>query len=459
MKFGTFPLSEAVGAILAHKTRVDGGVLKKGHLLTDTDMRALAGAGHETVIAARLDDGDVHEDLAASEIAAALGTHGIRAEPAATGRVNLFAIHDGLFTLDRAAIDAANRVDAAITLATLPEYAPVDAGRMVATVKIIPFAAARLSIDAVAAVLRNAQPVVHPYSLKTAHLIATRTPAFKDSVLDKTQRVLEGRLNSLGMRLLGETRVEHRAGAVSEALRAASLEPDILILFGASAIVDEDDVLPSALRDAGGSVAHVGMPVDPGNLLMVGSLDGTPVIGAPGCARSPKENGFDWVLARLAAGLPVTRSEITSMGVGGLLMEIETRPQQRLSVPARPPAKSEETPQMKGVGAIVLAAGLSSRMGAQNKLLMEVDGKPMVRHAIDTALDAGVETVVLVTGHDADKVVKAVGDRKKQLKVVYNDAYTTGLASSLKAGFSAMPDLITGAFILMGDMPLLDAGV
>ena len=75
------------------------------------------------------------------------------------------------------------------------------------------------------------------------------------------------------------------------------------------------------------------MPVDPGNLLLVGSLGGKPVIGAPGCARSPKENGFDWVLQRFLAGLPVGRREIASLGVGGLLMEIVQRGQLRDATP------------------------------------------------------------------------------------------------------------------------------
>ena len=101
------------------------------------------------------------------------------------------------------------------------------------------------------------------------------------------------------------------------------------MVFGASAIADRRDVIPAAIEAAGGAVEHFGMPVDPGNLLLVGRVGEKPVIGAPGCARSPKENGFDWVLQRLLAGLAVTRSDITRLGVGGLLMEIVSRGQPR----------------------------------------------------------------------------------------------------------------------------------
>eukprot|EP01031_Cornospumella_fuschlensis_P021216 gene21216-25989_t len=102
-------------------------------------------------------------------------------------------------------------------------------------------------------------------------------------------------------RLVSERRVAHRAEAVSEALRAALEEtqperdaPPLIVVFGASAVADQEDVIPSAIRIAGGDVTQVGLPVDPGNLLVLGHVDGVPVIGAPGCARSPKENGFDW---------------------------------------------------------------------------------------------------------------------------------------------------------------------
>ena len=104
---------------------------------------------------------------------------------------------------------------------------------------------------------------------------------------------------------------------------------DPVLVFGASAIVDRGDVIPMALVKAGGRVLHLGMPVDHGNLMMFGSLDDVPVIGVPSCARSPKLNGIDWVLQRLFAGLAVRPTDVMGMGVGGLLMEIVSRPQPR----------------------------------------------------------------------------------------------------------------------------------
>jgi len=132
---------------------------------------------------------------------------------------------------------------------------------------------------------------------------------------------------------VAEERVAHEAPALTSAIQATAPLCDLLIVYGASAITDRRDVIPASLEAAGGRIEHFGMPVDPGNLLLVGALmrDGVeiPVLGAPGCARSPKENGFDWVLHRLLAGLPVTGADIRRMGVGGLLMEIVSRGQPR----------------------------------------------------------------------------------------------------------------------------------
>lgn len=143
--------------------------------------------------------------------------------------------------------------------------------------------------------------------------------------------MLAERLDPAGATVVTEARVPHAAGAVADAIAGAidGAGADLVVVFGASAIADRRDVIPTGIEAAGGRVAHLGMPVDPGNLLLVGSRGDIPVIGAPGCARSPKENGFDWILHRLLADLTVTRADIVALGVGGLLMEIVSRPQPR----------------------------------------------------------------------------------------------------------------------------------
>ena len=330
MKFGPVPVGEAEGAIAAHAVRHPGRVLRKGDVVRADHVTALREAGVAEITVARLDPGDVGENDAAAALAEQLCGPGLRADPAFTGRANLFAAHAGVFRADVAAINRINAKDEAITLATLPNMRAVVEGEMVATVKIIPFAVPRASVDATLALCAEPVLSVAPFRPLRIAVVSTLLPGLKPSVVDKTVRVLRERVAPAGATLVADERVPHDEGALAPVLERLVGVADLTIVFGASAITDRRDVIPAALEQAGGQITHFGMPVDPGNLLLLGAdATGAPVLGAPGCARSPKENGFDWVLQRLLAGLPLEAADVTRMGVGGLLMEIVSRPQPR----------------------------------------------------------------------------------------------------------------------------------
>jgi molybdenum cofactor cytidylyltransferase len=442
VKFGPVPLSDAGGAIAAHSLRHAKGVIKKGTRLTGAHIAELAAAGVPEIIVARLEPGDLHEDEAARRVADVLKGPNVRIEQAFTGRCNLFAESAGLLLVDRSAVNALNRADPGITVATLSEYRPVEAGRMVATVKIIPFAVPEIAVREVVREIGSAALSVAPWRELKVGLAATELPSLKPSVMDKTRRILEERLRSARATLIDEIRVPHREAPLAAALTELDGQgADLLVAFGASAIVDEEDVIPAAIRAVGGCVLHFGMPVDPGNLLLLGMLNGKPVLGAPGCARSPAENGFDWVLNRLLAGLPVSSEDVTGMGVGGLLMEIVSRPQ------PREPAAIDGS----GVAAIVLAAGQARRMGGTHKLLARLDGESLVRRAARTACGSQARPVIVVTGHRAPEIeAELLG---LNVRVVHNPDYAEGLATSLKAGLACVPSEAGAAIVLLADMP------
>jgi len=330
VKFGQVPVEEAVGALAAHSVRAGETVVKKGTLVTSEVAILLKQAGVETLIAARFEPGDIAEDEAASRLAHALAGSSVAVEAPFTGRSNLHAETSGVLMIDVDAIQGLNAIDEAMTAATLPAYKPVVAGEMIGTVKIIPYAIPegllRKGIErAGSGALRIA-----PYRRRSVGVVSTLLSGLKPSVVDKTLAVLARRLEPAQARISHDCRVPHEAAPLAEELTLQAKGPaELIVVFGASAIADRRDVIPSAIEMAGGRVEHFGMPVDPGNLLLVGSIAGKPVIGAPGCARSPKENGFDWILPRLLADVPVTRADIMSLGVGGLLMEIVSRPQPR----------------------------------------------------------------------------------------------------------------------------------
>jgi molybdenum cofactor cytidylyltransferase len=220
------------------------------------------------------------------------------------------------------------------------------------------------------------------------------------------------------------------------------------VVFGASAIADRRDVIPAAVEAVGGRIEHFGMPVDPGNLMLIGQAGGQPILGAPGCARSPKENGFEWILMRLLAGLPVSREDVTGLGVGGLLMEIVTRPQ---------PRKEPEEIHGRRVAAVVLAAGRSTRMGGPNKLLERIGGKPLVRIAVDEALASRARPVIIVTGHQREKVEATLSGL--DVRFVHNPNFADGLSTSVKTGLAAVPEDVDGAIVCLGDMPQVNAAM
>lgn len=445
MKFGDVALQDAEGAVLAHSVRAGNLHYPKGHRLTAVDIERLGSAGIASVIAAQLSGDDLLEDEAASRIAGAIPVDHLKFSPATTGRVNVFSTVNGLFRADRAIVDRLNRIDPAITLACLKDFADVRAGDMVATIKIIPLAVAGSKVAEAETLVRSARPFeVKPFVSRDVALIATELPSLKPSVMDKTRRLLEARLQPSGSRLAVEHRVRHTAEAVAAAIRASIANHRMIVVFGASAVADPDDVIPAAIRMAGGAVDRVGLPVDPGNLLVLGHVGEVDVIGAPGCARSPKENGFDWVLSRILAGDPPTSDDLGGWGVGGLLMEIPTRPQPRLV--------GEGGSNALHVAAVVLAAGQARRMGAEgrHKLLAEFDGVPLIRKSVQTVLASHADSTVVVTGHRADEIVHAIEGR---CPTVHNPDYASGMASSLRIGLADIRDKADGMLVMLADMP------
>ncbi len=439
MIFGKLPLSEAVGTLLAHGVRHRDGVFKKGRIISVDDIALLIASGHTHITVARLDENDVPEDKAARALALAVAGPGSVAQQAFTGRANVHAQQHGLAVIDVDRVRAINHLHESLTIATLRPHAVVSPKQMLATVKIIPFATPRNVLEKALAIV-GAQPLLHVrlFQRRQLSLVITRLPQTKASIIAKSEQSIRQRLDALGLTLSDVMTVEHEQQAVAKAIAELSTKgSDCILVFGASAIVDRGDIIPAGLVESGGDVVHLGMPVDPGNLLMLGRLKNIPVIGVPSCARSPKRNGFDWVLERIMAGIAVTGEDIMDMGAGGLLAEIPSRPS---------PRELNAAPR---VVAIVLAAGKSSRMGS-HKMLAEVDGRPMLRVVVENVLASSVDELIVVTGHGAKDCESVLAGLK--VRLVPNADYATGLSSSLRAGVEAAGEA-DAIVVCLGDMP------
>ncbi len=328
MDFGDIPIEEAVDTVLAHSVHLDGARIPKGRVLVADDIERFRAAGIKSVIAARLGVDDVTENTAAERIGQALQCDSLEIAEPSTGRVNIFAKFNGLFVIDSDRVNQLNAAHESMTIATLPPYEPVNAGQLIATVKIIPFAVPAPQLSIVEQIINTQAPAltVHPFQSRTVGVIFSELPTVPFKAKEKALRVLEDRLVRLGGAINEPIMCQHEAGAVAVAIETLlGRGCDLVLLFGASAIVDRGDVIPAGIVRAGGEITYFGMPVEPGNMLLLGRLGEIDAIGLPGCARSPKFNGFDWVLQRLFARLHVSGEDIAAMGVGGLLKDMQRR--------------------------------------------------------------------------------------------------------------------------------------
>lgn len=330
------PLDEpqrVLGAVLGHNVYDAQGrrVLRKGTTIDRPTLEALRALGRSSVFAALLEPGDVAEDAAAERIARAVVGPGLRLAGPRTGRVNVHAELRGVVQVEVEQLAELNRC-AGVTLATLARHTPVREGRMVGTIKILPYAL-RPEVVEEAVRVGQAGPILSLSTLapRRVGLIVTAGVGNVERVAAGFSSALGERLEALGSRLERvdtltahqEASVAALAAAIGQQL-AAGLE--LVILAGETAIQDQADLAPRAVEEVGGVVECFGAPVDPGNLMMLGYVGSTPVLGAPGCARSPKRNIVDLLLPRLLLQERLGVGEIVSMGHGGLLEDVPERP-------------------------------------------------------------------------------------------------------------------------------------
>lgn len=454
MIFGEFSLAECEGLLLAHSLRLPDRIMKKGRRLTSADIQVLSAAGIMRVNGARLGADDIDENTTAAAVAAALSGPGLATRAPQAGRCNLYAAGRGLVTVNADIIHRINRIDESITVATLPPLSAVRGGAIVATVKIIPLAVSRTLIDACVAQAEQGIAVrLLPFQRQRAALIVTEQTGEPARNYVAAVNSSRRRLEDLGSHLGLVQRCAHRTEPVVAALHEALAAGCTLIMISGSTVPkDRADTVPAGIVAAGGEIVHFGMPVEPGNMLLLARLGAVPVIILPGCARSRRSNGLDWVLQRMLAGLPTGAEQIMAMGVGGLIrspLETDEEDQTAQPDPVRAPVG-------RRVAALVLAAGSGRRMGAANKLLQPVGGVPMVRRVANAALAARCTVAVVVTGFAAEDVHACLAGL--DVTFTHNPEHLTGMASSLRRGLESLAANVDAVVILLGDMPCIHGG-
>lgn len=294
---------------------------RKGHVVREEDIPVLLSMGKENLYVWEMVPGMVHENDAAERLCALCRNRNMDRSAVKEGKIELTAAIDGLFRVDSRRLNTVNLLED-VMIATRHGNTAVRKGDKLAGMRVIPLIIEEETLKQAEAAAGDA-PLLEllPWKLKTAAVIATGSEVAKGLIQDSFTPVVEQKLAAFGI----ETVVRRKPGDDVEQIAAAiaetrSSDVDLILCTGGMS-VDPDDNTPGAVKRSGARIVTYGAPVLPGAMFLLGYYeDGTPVCGLPGCVMYAKSTIFDLVLPRLAAGVPVTRQEIASMGEGGLCL-------------------------------------------------------------------------------------------------------------------------------------------
>jgi molybdenum cofactor cytidylyltransferase len=446
MKFETRKTESCVGWRLAHSVVLKHEKVKKTRLITDEYIQFFQDQGIGKLQVFKLDNDDIEENIAASAIANHIAGQNVITDKSARGRCNILAATDGMISFPPD-LNQYNFIDESITLATLHNMQSVKKGQLLATVKIIPYAIPQKFIDQLLTL--TAKIDVSPFKEYRSTIISS-----SNNLNEKAFSAIENRIKSSSGTIVSVIRCEHSLQELSKEIRTASSETnvDLILISGLSAISDHRDVAPAALIKAGGQIQHLGMPVDPGNLLMLGYINDKTVIGLPSCAKSPALNGFDWILQRFAARLHISSDDIKHMGIGGLLKEDKNRPSPRYQVD-----NDLNKSKLLSIKVALLAAGKSSR-AKTNKLLVQANGEPVISKTVTAIIKSKFideKDVFVITGHDSEKIETVMAQHAVQIH--FNPSFETGMSASLKVANELVHEKTDYILIALADMPFVNS--
>ncbi|WP_054026673.1 molybdopterin-binding protein [Bacillus sp. FJAT-28004] len=322
---------DAIGLRLAHDlTRIipgqfKGRLFKKGHVVVEADIPNLLDIGKEHIYIMELGENELHEDDAAIRMAKALyGDELILSEPH-EGKVSIKANKLGLAEIDKGLVDAINELGE-IALATIKAKTVVKPGQALAATRAIPLVVPKAKVETVerlAAEYREANGGVSPVRVRPFHkfrvgLLTTGGEVFNGRIEDKFGPAVRSKLEELGSEVAEQRFApDDRQTIVKEIHYLLDQRYDMILVTGGMS-VDPDDRTPGAIKATGADIVSYGTPMLPGSMLLIGYLNGVPIMGLPGCVMHDPYTSFDVLLPRILAGDTIVREDIVSMGYGGL---------------------------------------------------------------------------------------------------------------------------------------------
>ena len=321
---------DAVGQVLCHDlTQIIKGVSKgprfrKGHIVAEEDIPVLLSMGKDQLYVWEKDDTVYHENEAAEILCQVSMGENMTPSEVKEGKIELTAACDGLFTVDVERLDAVNEIDQ-IMIATRHTNTPVKKGDKLLGTRVIPLVIKKEKMELVRKTAGE-KPLCRllPYRMKKAGIVTTGNEVFYGRIQDTFTPVVKNKLEQYGIQAEDHLTVGDEKEKITAAIRELKARGCELIIATGGMSVDPDDQTPGAIKESGAQVVTYGAPVLPGAMFCLAYFpDGTPVMGLPGCVMYAKTTIFDLVLPKTAAGIQVSRKDITRLGNGGLCLGCE----------------------------------------------------------------------------------------------------------------------------------------
>ena len=448
MKIFEKNIQEAFGYLLMHSVFLKDGRIRKGKIIDKDDIAMMESSAIAKVHVGELEDDDISENYASGLIAKAIATNQFAISPTLSGKTNITSTADGLIEIDEGNVTKLNNLSPNIAVSTLNNHDVVYRGDHTVSVKIISFAISSYDLNKIINFLkRNSIVKLKKFKSMRFGVIYTIAKNEKRSLIEKTKKSIMSRISDYNSTIMDERVLPHDYASIKNNV-VELLESNIncILLFLSTSITDVNDIVPTVINDLGGEIKSFGMPVDPGNLTLSGKINDIDIIVAAGSARSDSLNGFDWHLNCAHANIEVNQKMVNSLGVGGLLKDID------FAVKRKRVSKTIDT-KKSNIAAVVLCAGESKRMGNKNKLLLEVAGKSLIKNYIDNISKSNVSEIVIVTGHQSIEIEKELDGY--EVKFIHNDRYREGMSTSLNTGINSLSKNINAAIICLPDMPMI----
>ncbi len=324
----------AEGHVLCHDITVivkdvkKGVAFKKGHIVTKDDIPELLKLGKDHLYVWEKDESMYHEDEAAEILRdVCMGENTVPSGEPREGKIELTAKCDGLFVVESAHLRAVNAIDE-ITVASRHGMTPVKAGDKLAGMRVTPLVIAKEKLERVRAAAGDTPLFsVRPFRPLRCGIVTTGNEVFYGRIEDTFTPVVERKLAELGLTTEWTEKCPDDRDVIVAAIQRMLDAGAEMILTTGGMSVDPDDRTPAAIRAAGARVVSYGAPVLPGAMMLVGYFEqsgkSVPVMGLPGCVMYARRTIFDLMLCRAAAGVPITREDISRLGEGGLCLNCE----------------------------------------------------------------------------------------------------------------------------------------